>query len=220
MKLPVDHIYFISLKKATVRRNKLIEYLDSIRLTDQHGEKAEWHLANTGNIITHWVDNSVKKSLNRPSMSISEIGCCASHREVWYKIVQNGHQSALILEDDARFEFEMLKNLINNWDKLPEFDFLHLGWNYYAGYKPQTIEAVDIPELPGLWKGDGMWLTHAYIITNELALDWLDRTYRQTNGLDAMTADMQSDCRAYGFKPHIAGQEFRGAGMKSQIRHT
>ena len=153
-------------------------------------------------------------------MSISEIGCCASHREVWTKIVQNGYQSALVLEDDVRFEYNKLRNLIKNWDKLPEFDFLHLGWNYYAGWKEQTIEKVDIPELPGLWKGDGMWLTHAYIITNELALDWLERTKRQTNGLDAMTADMQSDCRAYGFKPHIAVQESRGSGMKTQIHHT
>ena len=220
MKLPVDHIYFISLKKATVRRSKLTEHLDSIRFTDQHGEKAEWHCANDGNFINHWVDNSVKKANNRPSMSIGEIGCCASHREVWTKIVQNGHQSALVLEDDVRFNLFKLRNLIKNWDKLPEFDFLHLGWNYYEGYKKQTIEAVNIPELPGLWKGDGMWLTHAYIITNELALDWLERTKCQTNGLDAMTADMQSDCRAYGFKPHIAVQEWRGSGMKTQIHHT
>lgn len=220
MKLPVDHIYFISLKRAATRRNKLIEHLKSLRLTDQNGEQAEWHEANNGNFITHWVDNSIKKANNRPSMSISEIGCCASHREVWTKIVQNGHQSALVLEDDARFHASKLMNLVKNWDKLPEFDFLHLGWNYYAGYKEQTIEKVDIAEIPNLWKGDGMWLTHAYIITNELALEWLNRTKCQTNGLDAMTADMQSDCRAYGFQPHIAYQESKGSGMRTQIIHT
>ena len=104
---------------------------------------------------------------------------------------------------------------------LPDFDFLHLGWEYYAGYKEQTIEKVDIPEIPNLWKGDGMWLTHAYIITNHCALDWLQQTIVQINGLDAMTADMQSGCLAYGFKPAIAYQERGTSGMlRSSIHHT
>ena len=154
-------------------------------------------------------------------MSLGEIGCCASHREVWTSIVQNGHETALVLEDDARFEWAKLQALVEHWEKLPDFDFLHLGWNYYAGYKEQTIEKVAIPELPNLWKGDGMWLTHAYIITNHCALDWLQKTVVQTNGLDAMTADMQSGCNAYGFKPCIAYQERGTSGtLRSQIHHT
>jgi len=127
----------------------------------------------------------------------------------------------LVLEDDARFEWDKLIELVTNWNSLPEFDFLHLGWEYYAGYKEQTIEKVIVDGLPNLWKGDGMWLTHAYIITNECALDWLTRTQVQTNGLDGMTADMQSDCRSYGFKPAIAYQERGSSGMvRSQIHHT
>jgi GR25 family glycosyltransferase involved in LPS biosynthesis len=219
VKLPVDAIYFISLQKASQRRNRLLQFMRGI--TDVHGNDPQWHKANDGNKPGHKVDNRLKKSRNRPSLSIGEIGCCASHREVWTKIVQNGHQSALVLEDDARFDIDKLINLVTNWNKLPEFDFLHLGWNYYAGYKEQTIEKVEIPEIPDLWKGDGMWLTHAYIITNHCALDWLSKTQVQNNGLDAMTADMQSDCNAYGFKPPIAYQERGTSGMlRSQIHHT
>jgi len=219
VKLPVDAIYFISLKKASQRRSRLLQHLKGI--TDIHGNLPNWHLANDGNKPGHAIDNSIKKARQRPNMSIGEIGCCASHREVWTKIVQNGHQCALVLEDDARFDIDKLINLVTNWNKLPEFDFLHLGWNYYAGYKEQTISKIEIPELPDLWKGDGMWLTHAYIITNHCALDWLTKTQVQTNGLDAMTADMQSDCLAYGFKPPIAYQERGSSGMlRSQIHHT
>lgn len=219
MKLPVDAIYFISLSKAVHRRRKLLDHLRGI--TDINGNEAQWYIANDGNNVSHRVDNTLKRSRNRPNMSLGEIGCCASHREVWNKIIQEGHQSALVLEDDARFDMAKLTNLVNNWHRLPHFDFLHLGWNYYAGYKEQTIEAVDIPELPGLWKGDGMWLTHAYIMTNWCALDWFNRTMVQNNGLDAMTADMQSYCDAYGFKPHICGQDRNSSGlMRSQIHHT
>ena len=190
-------------------------------ITDIHGDLPKWHKANDGNKPGHRVDNSIKRKRKRPNISIGEIGCCASHREVWTKIVQNGHTSALILEDDARFNIDKLINLVTNWNRLPEFDFLHLGWEYYAGYKQQTIQKVEIPELPNLWKGDGMWLTHAYIITNHCALDWLSKTQVQNNGLDAMTADMQSDCLAYGFKPPIAYQERGTSGMlRSQIHHT
>jgi len=219
VKLPVDAIYFISLQKASQRRSKLLQHIKGI--TDIHGNLPKWHLANDGNKPGHVVDNSVKRSKNRPNMSIGEIGCCASHREVWTKIVQNGHERTLVLEDDARFDIDKLMNLVTNWNSLPDFDFLHLGWNYYAGYKEQTIEKVEIAELPDLWKGDGMWLTHAYIITNHCALNWLQQTIVQVNGLDAMTADMQSDCNAYGFKPPIAYQERGTSGLlRSQIHHT
>jgi hypothetical protein len=221
VKLPVDSIYFISLQRAAVRRAKLLNHLSFYNITDRHNAAPIWHCANNGSRVGHSVDNSLKASKRRPKMSISEIGCCASHREVWTKIVQNGHKSALVLEDDTRFDIKKLKQLVTNWNSLPEFDFLHLGWEYYAGYKEQTIEKVEIDGLPNLWKGDGMWLNHAYIITNECALDWLTRTQVQTNGLDAMTDDMKSDCRAYGFKPSIAYQEIGSSGhLRSQIHHT
>ena len=219
MKLPVDAIYFISLPKAIHRRKKLQDHLKGI--TDIYGNEAQWHIANDGNNVSHRVDNTLKRSRNRPNLSLGEIGCCASHREVWNKIIQAGHQSAMVLEDDARFDMPKLLNLVNNWHRLPHFDFLHLGWNYYAGYKEQTIEKVDIPELPNLWKGDGMWLTHGYIMTNWCALDWFNRTMVQNNGLDGLTADMQSYCDAYGFQPHICFQERNASGlMRSQIHHT
>lgn len=115
----------------------------------------------------------------------------------------------------------MLIQLVTNWNRLPDFDFLHLGWEYYPGYKEQTIERVEIDGVPDLWKGDGMWLTHAYILTLEAAEFLLARTQVQTNGLDAMTADLQSEMEAYGFKPSIAYQEKGTSGMmRSQISHT
>ncbi len=99
---------------------------------------------------------------------------------------------------------------------MPHFDFLHLGWEYYAGYKEQTIEKVEIDGLPDLWYGDGMWLTHAYILSLKGAQILLERTEVQNNGLDAMTADIQSYMESYGFKPSIAYQEY----FKTQIHHT
>jgi GR25 family glycosyltransferase involved in LPS biosynthesis len=216
VRLPVDSIYYISLKKAVVRRRKLVEHLTNLNITDKHGTPAIWQLANDGNSINHRVDNSIKIAHKRPKMSLGEIGCCASHRKVWQKQVDQGSEFVLVLEDDARFDVKKINELVTNWNALPAFDFLHLGWQYYAGYKEQTIEQIEIEGLPNLWKGDGMWLTHAYIISLDAAKMFLERTYIQTNGLDAMTADIQSDIEAYGFKPGIAYQEY----FKTQIHHT
>jgi GR25 family glycosyltransferase involved in LPS biosynthesis len=221
VKFPVDAIFFISLKKAAVRRKKLLQYFEAINLTDKYGNAPQWHIANDGNKVDHAVNNWLKKAHKRPNMSLSEIGCCASHREVWWKQVQNDYENVLILEDDARFDVEKTNQLVTNWNRLPEFDFLHLGWEYYAGYKEQTIEPVEIEGLPDLWKGDGMWLTHAYITSRWGAEYLLERTKVQINGLDAMTADIQGELDAYGFKPSIAYQEKATSGMmRSQISHT
>lgn len=199
-----------------MRRHKLVQHLNKLGLTDKHGTPALWHVANDGNRISHAVDNNIKRAHKRPKMSLGEIGCFASHREVWQRQVEEGRELVLILEDDARFNEKQLHQLVTNWNGLPVFDFLHLGWEYYAGYKKQTIQEVEIDGLPNLWKGDGMWLTHAYLLTLEGAEMLLERTEVQTNGLDAMTADIQSDMEAYGFKPAIAYQE----RFKTQIHHT
>jgi len=160
VRLPVDAIYFISLKRTPIRKAKMIEHLNAIGLLDKNGNKPQCHVANDGNFVNHRIDNSLKIKHKRGKMSLSEIGCCASHREVWIKQIVEELEYVLVLEDDARFNVDKLIELATNWSHLPEFELLHLGWEYYAGYGVQTIEKVEIEGLPNLWKGDGMWLTH------------------------------------------------------------
>jgi GR25 family glycosyltransferase involved in LPS biosynthesis len=198
----------------------MIKHLNAIGLLDKHGNKAECHVANDGNFVKHRIDNSLKIKHKRGKISLSEIGCCASHREVWQKQIDQGLEHVLVLEDDARFELDKLIQLSTNWRQLPEFELLHLGWQYYAGYGVQTIEQVEIEGLPNLWKGDGMWLTHAYILSLNGAKIYEERTRVQNNGLDGMTSVIQSDMLAYGFKPVIASQETVTGKIRSTIHHT
>ena len=198
----------------------MIDHLNAIGLTDKNGNKPELHVANDGNYVKHRVDNSLKLKHKKGKMSLSEIGCCASHRDVWQKQIDQGLEYVLVLEDDARFDVEKINQLTTNWSQLPKFEFLHLGWNYYEGYKVQTIEKVEIEGLPNLWKGDGMWLTHAYILSLSGAKLFEERTRVQNNGLDGMTSVIQSDMLAYGFKPYIVGQEQRDRQIRSTIHHT
>jgi GR25 family glycosyltransferase involved in LPS biosynthesis len=220
VKLPVDAIYYINLKKSTIRKEKLLEHLKTIGLVDKHGNDAILQVASDGNFITHRVDNRLKQKHRKPKMSLSEIGCCASHREVWKKQIDQGLEYVLVLEDDARFDVEKLNELATNWSQLPEFELLHLGWYYWAGYKVQTIKQVEIEGLPNLWKGDGMWLTHAYILSLSGAKIYEERTRVQNNGLDGMTSVIQSDMLAYGFKPSVCSQESSDRKIRSTIHHT
>ena len=220
VRLPVDAIYYISLKRTPIRKIKMIEHLNAIGLVDKNGNQPILQVASDGNHIKHRVDNSLKIKHKRGKMSMSEIGCCASHREVWQKQIDQGLEYVLVLEDDARFDVDKLIELARNWSHLPEFELLHLGWEYYAGYGVQTIEKVEIDALPNLWKGDGMWLTHAYILRLSGAKTYEERTRVQNNGLDGMTSVIQSDMLAYGFKPGIASQETVVGKMKSTIHHT
>ena len=198
----------------------MIKHLNAIGLHDKHGNKAECHVANDGNFVRHRIDNSLKIKHKRGKISLSEIGCCASHREVWQKQIDQGLEHVLVLEDDARFDTDKLNQLVENWKDLPEFELLHLGWQYYAGYGVQTIEQVEIEGLPNLWKGDGMWLTHAYIVSLEGAKIYEERTRVQNNGLDGMTSVIQSDMLAYGFKPSVCSQESADRRIRSTIHHT
>lgn len=220
VKLPVDAIYYINLKKSVIRKEKLLDHLNTIGLVDKHGNDAILQVASDGNFIKHRVDNSLKKKHRKGKMSMSEIGCCASHREVWQKQIDQGLEYVLVLEDDARFDLDKLKELATNWSQLPEFELLHLGWYYWAFYKVQTIEKVEIEGLPNLWKGDGMWLTHAYILSLSGAKIYEERTRVQNNGLDGMTSVIQSDMLAYGFNPSICSQESSDRTIKSTIHHT
>ena len=221
VKFPVDQIYYISLPKAAQRRKKLIKHFEDIGLTDRHGNQPEFIVASNGNHISHRIDNTLKKTNKRPIISLSEIGCCASHRDVWQKMLDNGNELALILEDDARFDVQKTNQLVTNWNRLPEFDFLHLGWNYYPGWGEQTIEPVECIEGLQLWKGNHMWLTHGYIVNRKAAQLFLEHTYIQNNGLDAMTAWIQDLMLSYGFQPHVCYQDPHLTGhQRSQIHHT
>lgn len=221
VRLPVDAIYYISLRKAAIRRKWLVEHLTSLNLTDKYGNAPEWHIASDGSKLDTWVNNSIKNNAKRPKVSQSEIGCIMSHRQLWTICVQNELDYMLILEDDAGFYKDKLYALAEHWDKLPQFDFLHLGWENYKAYVEQVIEEYPIPELPNLWKGNGMWLTHGYIVSQEGARILLERTAPIYNGLDAMTAEIQGEMESYGFKPHICFQRKDKEGLKrTQIIHT
>ena len=221
MVLPFDQIYIISLKKSTNRRKHLFEEFNRIGgVFIKSGQIPTIVDANNGCKYTHYVDNSTKRINRKQNISQGEIGCFASHRAVWMQFLESDAETCLILEDDVRFGMNF-EHLIDNYDQLPEFDYLNLG--YITNNKSIKNEFKHI--LPDkfqlLYSGSGMWLTHAYVVNRKAAQVFLDGTQVQTGGIDWQLTGLQDRIKSIGFQGnHVATQAKTTLCNPSLIKHT
>lgn len=220
MQIPVDKIFFINLDRSHFRLKSLQDHFTRVPIKDKDGREPIRFPALTGNQATHGFIS--KKENGQPGLPLSsgEKGCHASHRAILQMQIENEWQYVMYLEDDVRFIRTALYKLIENWHKLPEFDFFNLSWRYYKNPKNQIKEPVDFP-IPNLFKGNGMWLTHCYILSLHGARKCEEHTRIQSHSIDWHYAGIQSWIPSIGFPwGTIATQEARGTGMKSTIIHT
>lgn len=121
----------------------------------------------------------LRKPLNR-----GEIGCSLSHKKCYEEIVKRDLKEAIILEDDAIFNKELI-DFINSIDKnLPsDLDLLLLGhyWQQYRddGYTINTPYSLRYKKEISKWtirkiigRGNG---THGYYINKKGALKLLEK---------------------------------------------
>ena len=218
--LPFDIIYFISLPKAIHRRKLLQKEFDKHSIKDKFGNDPVWVSASNGNNPAHFIDNSIKRQNRKSATSQSEIGCFASHRAVWNLFKESGLETCLVLEDDVRFA-PMASDVFANWDKMPEWDYVHFGFTTNKKSIIDTLELCHIPELKTLNKGSGMWLTHAYSINQFAASVFEENTRIQYGGIDWQLTGIQSKVKSYGFlNKGPIHQERVTFSFPSTIKHT
>lgn len=220
MQVPVDRIFFINLDRSHLRLRSMLDHFKRINLQDKDHREPIRFPALSGNDATHSFIG--KKEAGQPGLPLSsgEKGCFASHRALIQMQIENKWDYVMYLEDDVRFNRQSIYKLIHNWDKLPEFDFFNLSWRYYRYPKEQIKESVEFP-IPGLIKGNGMWLTHCYILSLEGAKKCEEHTRIQSHSIDWHYAQIQSYMPSIGFPwGAIAIQQSRGSGMRSTIIHT
>jgi GR25 family glycosyltransferase involved in LPS biosynthesis len=220
MQIPVDKIFFINLDKSHIRLKNLLEHFKRIDLKDRDGREPIRFPALTGSDATHAIISKQESGRHGLPLSVGEKGCHASHRALLQMQIENEWEYVMYLEDDVRFHKNKLGALLRYWDKLPEFDFFNLSWRYYNWPKKQTKEKVDFP-MSNLFKGDGMWLTHCYILSLNGARKCEELTRIQSHSIDWHYSYIQSGIKSIGFPwGAIAMQESRGSGMRSTIIHT
>ena len=208
-------------RKTPQRTKRARQHFEEIGLKDKHGNAPVLIEANTGFGIDHVVDNSIKRAKRLQRTSLSEIGCFSSHRSIWKRIIAKQIQTALILEDDAVFDVEKVNHFIENFDQVPDYDFLSLGWIYCKNPKPQNIARDKQEVFPNLWQGDGMWLTHSYCLSLQGSEFFERKTRIQYGGLDWQLSGLQTEMeKSFGFNPGIVNQLPRSANNRSTIHHT
>ena len=220
MKIPVDKIFFINLDRSHARLRALQDHFKRLQIVDKDDREPIRFPALNGNQITH--STISKRETEKPGLPLSmgEKGCFASHRALLQMQIENEWEYVMYLEDDVRFNKTTLNALIKHWKNLPEFDFFNLSYRYYNWPKSQTKEPVSFP-IPKLIKGNGMWLTHSYILSLHGAKKCEEHTRIQSHSIDWHYAQIQSYMPSIGFPlGTIAVQEIRGSGMKSTIIHT
>ncbi|MBA6390354.1 glycosyltransferase family 25 protein [Colwellia sp. BRX10-3] len=76
----------------------------------------------------------------RADLSLGEIGCYISHKNVWRKMVAENIEFAVILEDDMIIEKNFIE-LLSLTDTLKKYDLIKLADN--RNHKPKQISSLD-----------------------------------------------------------------------------
>uniref|UniRef100_A0A914HCF8 Glycosyltransferase 25 family member n=1 Tax=Globodera rostochiensis TaxID=31243 RepID=A0A914HCF8_GLORO len=131
IKFGFDRIYLINLQRRPERLAKMREVLrlvglDFNRFEAVDGQNLTGHELSTIRFLPGFEDPYFKRPMKK-----GEIGCFLSHFKVWEDIVQNGHQRAIVLEDDVRFSPNgtlILKRIIEDLTRTRlEWDLIYLG---------------------------------------------------------------------------------------------
>jgi len=221
MVLPFQKIYIISLTKSTNRRTNLFKEFDRVGgVTDINGNGPVIFPANNGRKYSHIVDNSIKKQNRKQPISQGEIGCFASHRQVWSDFMESGLDNCLILEDDIRFG-QFAEKVFSNFAKMPDWDYVNFGYISNNKSIKNEFAPVKNESFPLLFGGCGMWLTHAYSVNQMAAKFFYDETQVQTGGIDWQLTGLQDKVKSFGFQGnHVICQAKITLCNPSLIKHT
>lgn len=209
MNLPFQKVFYISLRNSTTRRNALRKQFMELDLKDNSGNQPEWI---TGEYATFKGLQTVHFDPNRKAkLTETEIGCYASHYKIFLLMVFYNVESALILEDDAKFHPDFLDRV---QDLPKDWEYLSFGHGSFGNRKNYVANSTENKRLV---KGGGYWFTHAYAITLQTAKFFVERLRIQTDSIDCQIADLQHEINSYAFVPSIIDQDGK---HQSTIIHT
>ena len=103
--------------------------------------------------------------------TLGAIGCTISHATIWRKLVASGAPYAVVMEDDARFDLQLLQKVNELAKEIPQTARVWL----LGLYKPNMIRE---PLPNSKWsRVHTFTASHAYVITREAAKKFLEQVY-------------------------------------------
>ena len=130
-KLGVDNIYLINLIRRPERLQRMQNSLKVIGIEAQIWPATDGKdLSDSGlrNLGIKLIPGYLDPYHSRP-MTYGEIGCFLSHFFIWQDIVNRNFSSAIVLEDDVRFERNMKQRFVDAIGEInpDEVDFVYIG---------------------------------------------------------------------------------------------
>ena len=187
----------------------MVKEMESIGLKDRNGNAPIWHMANNGcGQLPHEVYSDPTR---KQKLTPTEIGCFASHYEIWKRIVSENLVRVLIMEDDNSFGHNFAKTL----ESLPDYDYFNFT---HAAFGSSSQYHREPSGLPGISKGYGFWFTNCYAITSSTAKLFLEKLAVQTDSVDYQILLLQKDLNSFCCVPSVVTQNTRR--FKSTIIHT
>ena len=125
-------IYIISLKRTPERRLQMQRQLDAYNLEYQVIEAVDAYNFQKAELKGLDVENPYRSGNANP---LNALGCLLSHVKFYDQVIQNNHEIACVLEDDAQLLPSFLDVL--NSEKLPqkEWEILLLAHQSYTVFK-------------------------------------------------------------------------------------
>jgi len=171
----IDKIFIINLDKDIDRYENCKKQLSKYNINNY-----ERFPGIDGSILTEKERKNITTDIGNILASPSMIGCGMSHINLWKKIVREGINKALILEDDFILKDNFLYKFNNTFKNSPEkYDIIFMTDNIFHN---KNIKFMNINKY--FYKQIFISQTLAYIITIEGAKKILDNINKITHHID------------------------------------
>ena len=242
-----DHIFVITLERATDRQAKVKERLEGLRYDFFYGvdkHELNWEKVNQEGIY----NDKRARQLNRYSkgMILGHIACALSHRHLYQHILEKGYQRVLIFEDDAVPLFDRDGELQQSAEELPDnWEVIYFGYSknematpalkrkqvFYSiichlkliKWSPRMISnLLPRPYSPHIQKAGFHDLTHSYAVTREACMKLISAQTPVVFNADPLLSHliMNRELNAFNNKKKFFTQEqFLDPAHRSFIHH-
>ena len=127
--MQVIKIYVISLKRTFKRRKLMEAQLSALGLEAEFVDAVDGRELSKETIKSNTINRGMGFT-NARKMTPTEIGCAWSHRNVYKRLIENGEQYAVVLEDDAIISAEMVR-FLGVIPKIPfDWELISLYWGF------------------------------------------------------------------------------------------
>lgn len=223
-----EKIYIINLKRHTERKSRVIEELEGAGLHNYEFINAISgdDLPDTSELISSGV---LSKTFIDPNGILTKniIACALSHKLAYKKMLEDGVQRALILEDDVLIDKSFVEILLNGGFKRIRLEMNIVDWDifmwglvgdnipHYTGI-PSNLERVKEYK-----KFSPDWAAHAYEITREGASKLIENNtpVKFAADVNLETANTNVYCTPFSYFKQSAGllNRFDTSNLEHQL---